>query len=261
MGTDLGRLRGEGARRRWQLAAVACTLAAVPVVLRALLFGDPAAAPEEPATAVVTAQPPSAPVRTAAEEALPQAMVPLSDAAGVAGPRAASASAAAAPEQPFGTVVPPLSALPPPIPGEDDAMRPAKPPTPTPTPAGKASRPPASPRAEPTPAVPPPPAAASAAVARRVMPAVGTGDGAKAAARVQLGAMGSEPAARREWETLRQRHPALLAGLRPTIVRADLGGGKVVYRVQAGPLTDEAAAARLCGQLRRYGVGCVVFGS
>jgi len=246
MTSDLGRLRGDGARR-WQLAAVACTLAAVPVLLRALLFGEPATAPDEPAAATVAAvQPAAAPARPAAPEAPPpQATVALPDAGHAAAPPPAGP---AAPERPFGTVVPPLSALPPAVSGEDDTVaRPAKS---APSPAGKSSRPPA--------AAVPMPAASSAPVAR---PAVPGGDGAKAAAHVQLAAMGSEPAARHEWERMRQRHPALLAGLRPTIVRADLGGGKVIYRVQAGPLTDEAAAARLCGQLRRYGVGCVVAGS
>ena len=40
--------------------------------------------------------------------------------------------------------------------------------------------------------------------------------------------------------------------------RADLGDKGVFYRLQAGPLSDAAAAETLCGKLKQRNVGCLI---
>jgi hypothetical protein len=39
-------------------------------------------------------------------------------------------------------------------------------------------------------------------------------------------------------------------------VRADLGAKGTYYRIEAGPLANKAAAARLCGELKQHRLGC-----
>jgi hypothetical protein len=63
--------------------------------------------------------------------------------------------------------------------------------------------------------------------------------------RVQLGAVGTEGAAHKEWERIRSANGDLLGSLSPAIVRADLGAKGVVYRIQAGPVASADAAADL----------------
>jgi len=77
--------------------------------------------------------------------------------------------------------------------------------------------------------------------------------------RVQLGAFAAgEPAARRAWRNLSTRHPDLLDGLTP---RVDVirKGGRSLWRLQAGPLT-EVQARELCAALRSRGASCLVAG-
>jgi len=60
--------------------------------------------------------------------------------------------------------------------------------------------------------------------------------------RIQLGAFSSEAAARHAWSSVSGR----LAGLQPNVVRAG-----AVFRLQAGPLANRAAADRACTQARQ----------
>jgi cell division septation protein DedD len=76
--------------------------------------------------------------------------------------------------------------------------------------------------------------------------------------RVQLGAVGTEAAAHKEWERIRRANGDLLGSMSPAIVRADLGAKGVVYRIQAGPVTSADAAADLCAKLKTRNVGCFV---
>jgi cell division septation protein DedD len=76
--------------------------------------------------------------------------------------------------------------------------------------------------------------------------------------RVQLGAVGTESAAHKEWERIRRANTDLLGSMSPAIVRADLGVKGVVYRIQAGPVADADAAAGLCAKLKTRNVGCFV---
>ena len=40
--------------------------------------------------------------------------------------------------------------------------------------------------------------------------------------------------------------------------RADLGERGVYYRIQTAPISDGAAAERLCGELKRRNVACIL---
>lgn len=76
--------------------------------------------------------------------------------------------------------------------------------------------------------------------------------------RVQLGALRSAEAARDEWARLKREQSDLLGKLGAVAVRADLGDKGVFYRIQAGPLSNGAAAERLCGELRQRKLGCTL---
>jgi cell division septation protein DedD len=89
-------------------------------------------------------------------------------------------------------------------------------------------------------------------------PSAAAASDAEAGTRVQLFAMGSERAARQAWTELSAAHGDLLAGLAPSVVQADLGERGTIYRLQAGPVEDRAAAERLCGALSARSVGCLV---
>jgi TPR repeat protein len=70
--------------------------------------------------------------------------------------------------------------------------------------------------------------------------------------RVQLGAFGTEDAARLAWQGLNSRNSALKA-LQPIFVKAG-----AVTRLQAGPLASRAAADRICGTVRTGGSPCFI---
>lgn len=97
------------------------------------------------------------------------------------------------------------------------------------------------------------PASTTVPVAR-VEPAAGG-----AVWRVQVASMRDDQSARQAWDQVRARHPALLAGLSPTIVRAEVGSG-TVYRVQVGPFADRAAANATCTSLKAERTDCLVVG-
>lgn len=73
---------------------------------------------------------------------------------------------------------------------------------------------------------------------------------------VQLGAFGSELAAREEWRRLAEQFHGELHGLTPDVSVARTPSGSL-YRLQAR-VPDEPAARELCGALERQGQGCVV---
>jgi len=112
----------------------------------------------------------------------------------------------------------------------------AAPPAANPAPAPPPAPAPAKPAA--APAAPPPPK--QVAAAKPPAPATG-GAGYK----VQLVSVKSQDQASQEWARLQQHFPEL-ASLHMTVARADLGDRGVYYRVQAGPLSDAAAAGQLC---------------
>lgn len=83
---------------------------------------------------------------------------------------------------------------------------------------------------------------------------------ATGAFRVQIGSYRTEAGALNGWKILRSEHETLLAGLKPTIVSADLGARGVFHRLQAGPLVDRGAANTLCNSLKARKQGCLVVG-
>jgi cell division septation protein DedD len=122
----------------------------------------------------------------------------------------------------------------------------ATPPAPSPTP-GPAQQQAQAPRAAaPT---PPPAAAAPAAPAPAARPG---------GYRVQLASLKTQDDANRALEQLRRTNSDLLGKLPLSVVRADLGARGTFYRVQAGPVGDEASARELCRRLGEKKVGCIV---
>jgi cell division septation protein DedD len=150
------------------------------------------------------------------------------------------------PETPLPRPTPPLPAAAPPSPPSAPTGPPgtgavvAVPPT-GPAPAASLSAP--TPLAAAPVAAPPPPAAA---------PSAGGGY------RLQLGALRSEEAARQEWDKIRRANSDLLGNLTAIWPRADLGDRGVYYRIQTAPVGDGATAERLCGELKRRNVGCIL---
>jgi cell division septation protein DedD len=126
--------------------------------------------------------------------------------------------------------------------------------------------PPAPPAVSPTPTVvaappakpaPPPPAVATAAPAKPLTPPP-----ARAAAggsyRLQIGALRTDEAAHKEWERLKHTHADLLGGMGAVVSRAEFRDRGTFYRIQAGPIAEAAKAERLCSELKRRNVGCIL---
>jgi len=78
------------------------------------------------------------------------------------------------------------------------------------------------------------------------------------AARIQLAAVTSEEAARREWAKLQKAHPDTLGKLALNIEKADKGAQGIFYRIQAGPFADRATAKAACDALKRENQQCIV---
>jgi hypothetical protein len=123
------------------------------------------------------------------------------------------------------------------------------PPTaPAPPPASAAAPPPpiaAAPirPAEPRHVLAPPPRTAEPAATRGLL--------------VQLGALGSEAAARVEWERLSRHMPDLLGGRQPQFTRSERDG-HVFWRVRTGGFSDNAEAVLFCERVRTHGSACSV---
>jgi len=77
--------------------------------------------------------------------------------------------------------------------------------------------------------------------------------------RIQLAALRTHERAEAEWKRQKKAHPDILGSLKLFVVRVDLGEDKgVFFRLRAGPLRDAAAAKKLCGELAKRNVGCLV---
>ncbi len=138
------------------------------------------------------------------------------------------------------------SPVPRPAPPASPPVPPAAPSNWTPTPAEVAAVKP--PVAAPKPPLPAPPAPAKA------MPTKGSGKYL-----VQLSAVRALADAQREWDRLKRRNPELLSKLDRSITKADLGAAKgIFYRLRAGPLESEEVARKLCAELAKRKVGCLI---
>jgi hypothetical protein len=135
------------------------------------------------------------------------------------------------------------------------AVAPAKPVAPAPaTPPAVAAAPapaPAKPAPAPVVAAPPPAAAPVAA------PAAASGSGPFT---IQLAALRDEASARKMWQQMQTKYPALLGGLSLVIDKADLGQKGVFYRVRGSGLPSEARAREVCAALSKDKVGCLFVG-
>ncbi len=82
---------------------------------------------------------------------------------------------------------------------------------------------------------------------------------ARAAYRVQLHALASDGAVRREWRRLQKRHRALFSGLNLTVSpKRNNASDKTVFRMQLGALSSRTQARALCKKLRRRRMSCMV---
>ncbi len=82
---------------------------------------------------------------------------------------------------------------------------------------------------------------------------------ARSAYRVQLHALASDAAVRREWRRLRKRHRALFSGLKLTVSpKRGNAGNKTVFRMQLGALSSRTQARTLCKKLHRRKMSCMV---
>jgi hypothetical protein len=187
----------------------------------------------------------------------------------------ANSSAAVAPSEAPAVDSPPAAEAPlttAPLPEQTEnaaAEAAAAPPSPQPaaqpTPAAEAAAPAASDQApaqepaqattQPAPAQPAPtPAPApSATQEAAVTPAAPVGK-----TRVQLAAGKSEEAVKKDWAALQKAHPDLLGALTLNVERVDKGAAGIFYRLQAGPLADKNAAAKLCASLKQAHQDCIV---
>jgi cell division septation protein DedD len=165
-------------------------------------------------------------------------------------------------EKPDAKAKPPEELLPPP-----EAVKP-RPALPSPPPAATsmanaappetsapqvATAPPAT-EAPPTPVVP----KAAAPIGGPVPKVAPLSPPAPGSYRLQLGALKTEEAAKAEWLKLQRQNSDVLGKLSLSVSRVDLGGKGTYYRIQAGPVADEAKATQDCAALKSRKVGCIL---
>ena len=75
---------------------------------------------------------------------------------------------------------------------------------------------------------------------------------------MQLAAVRDEGGAKKEWARVKKKNPRLLGNLTLDVVRADLGSRGIYFRLRAGPIADRASAKKLCQDLAKRKVGCLV---
>jgi hypothetical protein len=76
--------------------------------------------------------------------------------------------------------------------------------------------------------------------------------------RLQFAAVHSEAAAQQAWTRIKAEQKDLLGAIGGTWPRADLGERGIFYRVQAGPIDDPVKAQRMCDELKRRHVACII---
>jgi cell division septation protein DedD len=189
--------------------------------------------PEEPVE-----RPPSPVVETPAVEEAP---APLAEVPATVPTETSTVTASVEPAnpepEPAATQAPPpppVVTAPPPPPAPPVAV--AAPPAPTPA---ATQAPPSAPPA--TPAAAPKPTATTSAGAWRI----------------QLAAVSSRERALSEWDRLKKRNTDLLGPLNLNVQSVKFDRG-TFFRIQAGPLTDRAAASGLCGKLKSRNQDCLI---
>ena len=74
---------------------------------------------------------------------------------------------------------------------------------------------------------------------------------------IQLGAVRAQDLAEKEWTRIQKANSDLLGGLHPDIVRVDLEGKGVYWRIRAAPVTEQGAR-QLCAELAQRNQGCII---
>lgn len=205
---------------------------------------SPKAPPRPSATPTETLTLPQAP----APAAIPQAVAPSA-------PASAPAITAPVPVPPASSSTPGSSALAPPPPVS--SYQPVQTRTaatastaPAPAPAAKVTPPPAAAK----PQVITPAQVANVAPVAPPAPVRRSGGGDFV---VQLGAVRAADQADKEWSRIQKAYADVLGGLKSDIVRVDLEGKGVFWRIRAGGL-DEQSARQICADLTRRNQGCIV---
>lgn len=121
------------------------------------------------------------------------------------------------------------------------------------------------------PAPPPTPSAAETA-AETTAPAVGGGGGGGSGSDptgvqvaaidkgdyvIQLAAVGSDDAARKEWGRIQRSFPNLLGDMALSVQQVEVKG-KTYHRIQTGPFPSRATAQDMCAQLKSQKQACIV---
>ncbi|ODA68753.1 rare lipoprotein A [Methyloligella halotolerans] len=76
---------------------------------------------------------------------------------------------------------------------------------------------------------------------------------------VQVASKKDQTEALAAFADMQQKYPSLLANYRPMVNRVNLGDKGVWYRLQVGPMSSQADASQLCGQLKAKGLNdCLV---
>jgi hypothetical protein len=152
-----------------------------------------------------------------------------------------------------------LPAAPQPMPRPAPAPKEAAIPTPpvAPAPTASVASPPAT--APPVAGSPAKPAAKAAPPPKQPAPvAAAAAPAGKGPIQLRLASLRSPEAARDEWARLKRENSDLLGNLTAVAVRTDLGDQGIYYRIQAGSFGDAAAAEKLCGELQRRKLGCIL---
>jgi cell division septation protein DedD len=76
--------------------------------------------------------------------------------------------------------------------------------------------------------------------------------------RVQIASLRSEAGGQQTWTALRNKHGDLFGNLSMRLVKAEIKGKGIFYRLQAGPVADRTAASSLCQKAKARKIGCLV---
>ena len=76
--------------------------------------------------------------------------------------------------------------------------------------------------------------------------------------RVQIASLRTEAAGKRTGALLRKKNSDLFGKLSMRLVRVDIKGKGIFYRLQAGPVADKTTASSLCQKIKARKIGCLI---